>query len=78
MIDLFRPSREARGEDPWLNAKVAIFCIGAVIALIGVATNTSWVITVAIGVLIVGFLMRFLRPRGDRPHEEEKGDASSS
>jgi hypothetical protein len=61
----FRPSRAQRGEDRYLNAKVAIFCLGAGIACVGIATDTRWLITVAIAVLFIGFLLRFF-PR-NRP-----------
>jgi hypothetical protein len=60
MTGWFRPSRAQRGADRYLNAKVAIFCLGAGIAVVGIATDTSWIITVAIAVLFVGFLLRFL------------------
>ena len=60
---IFRPSREKRGSDPFLIAKIAIFVLGATVALIGIATNTDWVITVAIAILLVGFILRFLPHR---------------
>lgn len=60
---MFRASREKRGPDIFLAAKVGIFLLGAVIALIGIATGTDWVITLAIAVLLVGFALRFVRPR---------------
>jgi hypothetical protein len=68
---IFRPSRERRGPDRWLNVKVAIFCLGAGIALVGIASETKWVVNVAIGVLAIGFLMRFLPRDRDTPTEPE-------
>jgi hypothetical protein len=65
---IFRPSREPRGPDRWLNLKVAVFCLGAGIALVGIAADKNWVINLAIGVLAVGFLMRFL-PRKNDPSD---------
>ena len=69
---IFRPSRDRRGRDRWLNIKVAIFCLGAGIALVGIASGKNWVVNLAIGVLAIGFLMRFLprdRSPGDPPTE---------
>jgi hypothetical protein len=68
---IFRPTRERRGPDRWLNAKVAIFCLGAGIALVGVASEKNWVVNIAIGVLAIGFLMRFLPRNGSSPPPEE-------
>jgi hypothetical protein len=65
---IFRPSRDRRGPDRWLNVKVAIFCLGAGIALVGIASGKNWVVNLAIGVLAVGFLLRFLP--GSRPPED--------
>jgi hypothetical protein len=64
----FRVSREKRGPDPYLSAKVAIFCIGVVVAFIGMKLDKSWIISLAIGILLVGFILRFF-PR-ERPPEE--------
>ena len=64
----FRPSRERRGPDPYLAAKVAIFVVGVVIAFLGIKLNRSWVISVAIAILLVGFVLRFF-PRPDKPEE---------
>jgi hypothetical protein len=64
----FRPSREKRGPDPYLAAKVAIFCVGVAVAFLGMRLNKSWVISVAIGILLVGVILRFF-PRGDKPEE---------
>ena len=68
MSPLFLISRKARGPDPYLAAKVAIFCIGVVVAFLGIKLNRSWIISFAIGILLVGFILRFF-PR-ERPPEE--------
>ena len=65
MIGWFRPSRERRGEDPYLNVKVALFCLGAGIAMVGVASGRRWIINLAIFVLLIGFVLRFLPKRGE-------------
>ena len=71
---MFRASRDKRGPDVFLAAKVGIFCIGAVIALIGIATDTDWVITLAIAVLLVGFALRFVRPRDTEDEGQGAGE----
>lgn len=40
--------------------RVRLLGLGAVLALLGIGTRLDWVINVAIGVLIVGFGLRFL------------------
>jgi hypothetical protein len=74
MTSWFRASREKRGPDPFLAAKVAIFCAGAAVALLGMALNKSWVISVAIGILLVGFILRFLPRQQPGDSEETKAD----
>ena len=71
MSPLFRPAREKRGDDPLLNIKVAIFCLGAGTALVGMATDTRWIVTLATGILLVGFLLRFLPRR--KSDDQEPG-----
>jgi hypothetical protein len=63
MMGWLRPSRERRGEDRYLNVKVAIFCLGAGIAMVGIASGRRWIVNLAIVVLLVGFLLRFLPKR---------------
>jgi hypothetical protein len=43
-----------------LELRVALFGVGAILALVGMATERSWLINVAIVVLVVGVLVRFL------------------
>ena len=43
-----------------LEVRVALFGAGAILALVGMATEQSWLINVAIAVLIVGVVVRFL------------------
>ena len=43
-----------------LELRVTLFGAGAILALVGMATEQSWLINVAIAVLIVGVLVRFL------------------
>lgn len=62
----FRRGVEA---DRWLQAKMWLFSIGALLALVGMFLENSWVIGVAGLVLVAGFLLRFL-PGGEPPEEE--------
>jgi hypothetical protein len=43
-----------------LELRVALFGAGAILAVVGMATERSWLIDVAIAVLLVGVLIRFL------------------
>ncbi|MFW6202654.1 MAG: hypothetical protein ACOC8B_08745 [Gemmatimonadota bacterium] len=61
----FRPSRERRGPDPHLDVKIIVFVVGAALAVVGIAMEIEWLVTVAIAVLAAGVLLRFLRPRPD-------------
>jgi hypothetical protein len=60
---IFRPSR-TRGDDRFLDAKVLIFTAGAACGLAGIAFDLGWLIYVAIGVLGIGLLLRFLPGQG--------------
>jgi uncharacterized membrane protein len=57
---MFFSSRRRRGPDLHLDWKIRIFFAGALIAFIGMTLNSSIVVVVAIGVLLVGVLFRFL------------------
>lgn len=71
----FRASREQRGPDPHTNIKIAIFSIGAVLALIGMFLKNNWFIYAAIGVLAVGVILRLVALRAER---NEHGDFDES
>lgn len=45
---------------PWFEWKVRLFVIGAVLAVVGMATEIQWLVGVAIVILLGGFLVRFL------------------
>jgi hypothetical protein len=65
------PDREVKH----LEWRIRIFGGGAILALVGLYFEAGWMIWVAIGVLVAGFLLRFL-PRRD-PGEDghrSKGD----
>ncbi len=44
----------------YLEWRVGLFSAGAVLAVVGIALEQSWMINVAIGVLVIGVLLRFL------------------
>lgn len=56
-----RASRSRRGgPDRFLYAKVALFFLGAGFFAAGVITGRDWAVGVAIAVLFVGLLLRFV------------------
>jgi len=58
VIAMFRPSRETRGPDPFLQWKIVIFVIGALAGLVGVATENPWLVWIGVAVLVSGVLLR--------------------
>jgi membrane protein implicated in regulation of membrane protease activity len=67
---IFRPDRRTRGPDPVLGHKMLLFVVGAILAVIGIATERNWIVYVAIAFLLAGVVLRFLR----RPHDDEPVD----
>ncbi|MEQ9400523.1 MAG: hypothetical protein RJQ04_15275 [Longimicrobiales bacterium] len=62
---MFRPDRSQRA-GPYLEWKVRLFTVGAILALGGMYLDEGWVLAVATVVLILGMLVRFLpHPDGD-------------
>ena len=63
-MGLFRPSR-SRDEAGLrtVNHRMTIFVIGAIVALAGIASGTSWIIYIAVGILAVGLLLRVAQRR---------------
>lgn len=56
-----------RRSDPWLEWKVRFFLLGAGVAIVGIGMGIPWIVGVAIVILLVAFLLRFL------PGPEEEG-----
>ena len=57
---------------PWLEWKVRVFAAGAALAIGGMVLRIEWLVTVAIVVLVGGFMIRFLSGgTGERPREED-------
>ncbi|HEX7051008.1 MAG TPA: hypothetical protein VF188_12440 [Longimicrobiales bacterium] len=57
----FRPSRERRGPDPYLNWKIALFITGGALGAAGMLRNDGRLVAAGIAVLAVGVVLRFLR-----------------
>lgn len=64
---------KAHEEVRHLEWRVRLFGAGAILALVGMVSGTEWLVNVAIGVLLLGFALRFVPERGE---EEERGDAA--
>jgi len=63
-MGLFRPTRERTGHDPdTVGHRMTIFVIGAIVALAGIASGTSWIIYIAVGILAVGVILRVAQRR---------------
>lgn len=60
--------------DPWLTAKLWLFGIGAILALLGMGLANDWLIGAAALALGAGLLLRFVRRPGDPPGSDEGGD----
>ncbi len=67
------------GPDPFLQRKVQLFFLGAILALVGIALDSSLLVGAAILVLVTGVALRLLTGRGGvgeaGPSEEEESDA---
>lgn len=73
MFGLDRSRRAGR----YLEWKVRIFTVGAVLAVVGMYREEEWMTGAAIVVLLTGFVLRFLP--GMEPQEEPaEGDVESS
>ena len=65
---LFGVDRAERKDDPFLTWKVRIFAIGATLGLAGIFLEQNLLVWGAIGVLVLGFGLRFLSNRSkDEP-----------
>ena len=63
-MGLFRPSRRpVEGEIQTVGHRMTIFAIAAVVAVAGMASGTSWIIYIAVGILAVGVILRVAQKR---------------
>lgn len=60
-------------DDPWLQAKLWLFSIGALLALLGMGLENDWLMGAAGVVLLAGLVLRFVRHPGrpDDPSADE-------
>lgn len=70
---MFRLDRTRRA-GRFLEWKVRLFTVGAVLALAGMFLEETWLVRVAMGVLAAGLLLRFL-PAGALDGEPSDDDA---
>lgn len=64
-MSLFRPSRERRGPDPLFPWKISLFTLGAAFGLVGMFTETGWMVVVGIAALAAGALLRLGQRKED-------------
>lgn len=65
---MFRPSRSRRGgPDAYLELKIALFSLGALVALTGIFLENRWVVGAAMLILAAGFTLRFRRSKTGGP-----------
>lgn len=57
--------------------RVRLMGAGAVLGLTGIYFDSSWLLNAAIGVLVVGFALRFV-PSAGEPADDEGGDAGGA
>jgi hypothetical protein len=67
----FRPSRERRGSDRFLDLKMIMLALGGCIAVAGFILRIDWLVTAAIFPLIVGVALSLRRRFG---HDVAAGD----
>jgi hypothetical protein len=62
---VFRPSRAARGPDPWLPYRILLFFVGAGCGLGGMAFDIGWLVTVGSVLLGCGVVAGLIARRRD-------------
>ena len=65
--------------DPWLTAKLWLFGVGALLALLGMTLANDWLIGAAAVALLAGLVLRFVpRGAGDEAGDETGDEADRS
>lgn len=59
-------------DDPWVNQKIGVFSVGAILAMAGMLLDSGWLMGVAAVLLLAGVLLRFI-PRGDDEGGDDEG-----
>ncbi len=75
-MGLFRPSRTRRGPDPYYDWKVALFTAGAAVGLTGIFTNHDALVLLAMPILVLGVILRWLPRPGARQRSPEPEDSA--
>ena len=70
---LFRPDRNRRGADATLLQRMALFGVGAVLALAGMIWSRNILVNTAIGILVAAVLLG-LWGRKPRDEQDDYGD----
>ena len=65
--------RRKRGPGANLAWRVRLLGLGAVLAMVGISTQREWLINVALGVLILGFGLRFVGARNGAGEADDAG-----
>ncbi|MHB1169052.1 MAG: hypothetical protein ACYC28_07205 [Longimicrobiales bacterium] len=73
MAVLFRPDRNRRGPDATLLQRMALFGVGAILALAGMIWSRNILVNTAIGILIAAVLLG-LWGRTPRDGNDDYGD----
>jgi hypothetical protein len=68
------PSRRRDRPVRHLQWRMRTFALGAVLALFGMSRGIDWLVDVAIGVLVLGFLLRFLPEADEDGPDEGQGE----
>lgn len=64
---MFPLNRDKRGSSAHLPWRVRLFWIGAVVAMVGIYLERSWLVWAAIVVLLVGIYLRFVPGSKEEP-----------
>ena len=72
----FLSSRSSR-DHSWLEWKIRLFSVAAVLSLVGIYFDERWVIGVAIMVLALGMVLRFVPGSDLREREEDQNGHAS-
>ena len=64
--------RDRRGPDRHVELRARLLGLGALVALAGIALDRGWLVNVAIGILVLGFGLRFVGREGRMPDDGER------
>ncbi len=68
---MLRPDRRRRGPDPTLQLRMAMFVLGAVAGLTGMALDQLWLVTVGTIFLAIGLVIAMIEHRKrERAHRD--------